>query len=186
MASSHAISNQFAMDLPEVSAFYTTHDGNGRAIFVNPPPDPCTKWHNPIDNEQQFFSLFATSKVTAKTIDDMEDFILMSSENPRGPPLVVQNGTCCRMVDFSPDKTSVAHQTVSVDCGVVIQGTIELLLDSGEKRLISPGGMIVQRGTMHTWRNPSATEWTRMFFALIAAEPRVVARKSLEEGLGGF
>jgi len=82
----------------------------------------------------------------------------MSSENPRGPPLVVQNGTCCRMVDFSPGFTSVAHQTVSIDYGVVIQGTIELLLDSGEKRLISPGGMIVQRGTMHTWRNPSATE----------------------------
>ena len=45
------------------------------------------------------------------------------------------------------------HRTMSLDYGVVLQGEVELLLDSGEVRLLAAGDVAVQRGTMHAWRN---------------------------------
>jgi quercetin dioxygenase-like cupin family protein len=47
---------------------------------------------------------------------------------------------------------------------------MELTLDSGETRTLRVGDVVVQRGTMHGWRNPSATEWARVVFFLVGAE----------------
>ena len=56
------------------------------------------------------------------------------------------------------------HRTVSLDYGIVLQGEMELVLDSGETRLMKVGDVAVQRGTMHAWRNTSSTEWGRMIY----------------------
>jgi quercetin dioxygenase-like cupin family protein len=45
------------------------------------------------------------------------------------------------------------HRTVTLDYSVVGGGTIELIFDSDEKKLITKGDVFVQRGTAHTWRN---------------------------------
>ena len=45
------------------------------------------------------------------------------------------------------------HRTVSLDYGVVLEGEVELVLDSGETRLMKRGDVSVQRGTNHAWRN---------------------------------
>jgi quercetin dioxygenase-like cupin family protein len=45
------------------------------------------------------------------------------------------------------------HRTTTLDYGVVVDGTTELALDSGEKRLMAKGDVFVQRGTAHAWRN---------------------------------
>ena len=63
------------------------------------------------------------------------------------------------------------HRTVSIDQIVVLDGTLELILDSGEKRMLNRGDMVVQRGTMHAWRNPSKTEWVRFFAVVQPIEP---------------
>ena len=39
------------------------------------------------------------------------------------------------------------HRTQSLDFGVVLEGEIELVLDSGETRLLKRGDVAVQRGT---------------------------------------
>jgi uncharacterized cupin superfamily protein len=39
-----------------------------------------------------------------------------------------------------------------VDYGVVIEGEIVLVLDDAEVAL-KPGGVVIQRGTNHTWAN---------------------------------
>lgn len=57
-----------------------------------------------------------------------------------------------RHVDIGPGITSPMHRTVSLDYGIVIEGEIELLLDSGEKRQMLPGDICVQRGTMVCFR----------------------------------
>ncbi|CAK7219728.1 hypothetical protein SBRCBS47491_003948 [Sporothrix bragantina] len=82
------------------------------------------------------------------------------------PGLTVSNGTVLRYVDTPPGSTSAMHRTVSVDYGVVLEGEIELILDSGETRLMKRGDVCVQRGTMHAWRNTSKTEWGRMLYIL--------------------
>lgn len=46
------------------------------------------------------------------------------------------------------------HKTETIDFGVVLSGEIWLELDEGEVHL-KPGDCVVQRGTMHAWRNRS-------------------------------
>jgi len=55
--------------------------------------------------------------------------------------------------------------------GIVISGEIELELDDKVKKTIGPGSIIVQRGTIHLWRNPSETEVCRIVFVLTEAKP---------------
>jgi len=45
------------------------------------------------------------------------------------------------------------HRTVSLDYGIVLEGDVELVLDSGEKRAMKQGDVAIQRGTNHAWRN---------------------------------
>lgn len=76
------------------------------------------------------------------------------------------------------------HRTQSLDYGIVLEGSIEMWLDSGEMKLLKKGDIAVQRGTMHEWRNASETEWTRMVFVLQGTKPLVVGDKVLKEELG--
>ena len=73
---------------------------------------------------------------------------------------------------------------MSLDYDVVLQGEVELLLVSGEVRLLAAGDVAVQRGTMHAWRNPSDTVVARMLFVLISALALEIDRKVLGEDSG--
>ncbi|KAB8356314.1 hypothetical protein FH972_023898 [Carpinus fangiana] len=52
-------------------------------------------------------------------------------------------------------------------------GTIELTLSNGEQRIIKPGDITIQRSTLHKWRNPSTTEWSRMIVVMTECQPVV-------------
>jgi len=67
---------------------------------------------------------------------------------------------------------------------VVLEGSIELVLDSGEAQLMHRGDMAVQRATMHAWRNPSGSEWARMMFVLQDCQKVELGGKELKEDLG--
>jgi quercetin dioxygenase-like cupin family protein len=145
------------------------------------------EWHDAVDNNQMaFYTLYHTTKVPTETTADLDTHIRLMDARTGGPPLVVNKGVVCRMVDFAPGYASVDHRSLSIDYGVVIEGKIELILDSGEVRTVERGGMTVQRGTMHQWRNPSQTEWARMFFVLVSAEQRRVGGMLMKEDLGGL
>lgn len=91
-----------------------------------------------------------------------------------------------RIVDMRPGALSPMHRTVSLDYGVVLEGEVELVLDSGEVRLMKRGDVAIQRGTNHAWRNNSDTVWARMLYVLQEAEPLEVAGQKLEEDYGGI
>lgn len=78
------------------------------------------------------------------------------------------------------------HRTVSLDYGCVLEGEVELLLDSGEKRTMKRGDVAIQRGTMHQWINHSKTEWTRMLFVLQESKPLSIAGEKFGECLAGM
>lgn len=44
-------------------------------------------------------------------------------------------------------------------------------LDSGESRTLNAGDVVVQRGTMHGWTNPSKDKWAKIMFVVIHADP---------------
>lgn len=77
------------------------------------------------------------------------------------------------------------HRTHSLDYGVVLEGEMELVLDSGETQRLGRGDTVVQRGTMHAWRNVGVG-WARMFYVLEDAEGIVVGGRELRVDEGGI
>jgi len=96
--------------------------------------------------------------------------------------LTVSNGTVLRYVDMAPDSISPMHKTASLDYGIVLEGEVELVLDSGETQLMRRGDICVQRATNHAWRNVTPNGgWGRMVYVLVAAQG-----EGVEEELNGM
>jgi len=63
----------------------------------------------------------------------------------------------------------------------IVSGELVLIMEDGsETHLKSPGDSVIQRGTMHAWRNPSSTSWTRYLSVLVSAEPAVINGVALQ------
>lgn len=168
-------------NLSGVNAYLTSHDENGKAIIAEKRPG---KWSSYDDQLMGFAVIYTTSEFPAslnKKVDLQKHDSLMAS-NTLG--LVNKNGTVCRIVDFAPNFDCMMHRTQSLDYGVVLEGSIELVLDSGERQLMQRGDVAVQRGTMHAWNNPSRTEWARMLFVLQDCQSLVLDGKPMKEDLG--
>lgn len=103
------------------------------------------------------------------------------SDGPTAAAGLIKRGSVIRVVDMVPGLPSPMHRTFSIDYGVIISGQVELTLDGGETVVLEAGDIVVQRGTNHLWRNPSATEIARVAFILIEAGPVVVGGKVMEE-----
>lgn len=63
------------------------------------------------------------------------------------------------------------HTTDSVDYGMLLAGEIQLELDDGVRKRLSPHDVVIQQGTRHAWRNLS-TEPATMLFVLVGAPRR--------------
>jgi len=132
------------------------------------------------------FALSYTTKGFPPSLDDDADIKVYEGYLKEAPGLVVSGGTVLRHVDIPPNTACTMHRTVSLDYGAVIEGEVELLLDSGEKRLMKRGDVAIQRGTMHQWINHSKTEWTRMLFVLQESKPLKIAGQTFGEELAGM
>ncbi|TGJ83781.1 hypothetical protein E0Z10_g5011 [Xylaria hypoxylon] len=100
------------------------------------------------------------------------------------PGIHVANGSVARLIDFAPGVESPFHRAMSIDYGIVVEGTFELTLDSGEKKIMLPGDMSVNRGCMHTWRNVDPYRSGRMLFVLLDVKPLTVNGETIGENLG--
>jgi hypothetical protein len=69
---------------------------------------------------------------------------------------------------FEPDAPGM-HTTETIDYGICLSGEIFLELDDGAEQRITPGTVVVQRGTRHAWRNRSSQVCT-MVYALCGAK----------------
>jgi quercetin dioxygenase-like cupin family protein len=85
------------------------------------------------------------------------------------PGIVIPNGSAARLVDFPPGYVSPMHKSISLNYNFVVQGEVEMILDSGETRRLLPGDMAVQRAVNHAWRNVSETEWARITAFVVPA-----------------
>jgi hypothetical protein len=61
------------------------------------------------------------------------------------------------------------HTTESIDYGIVLDGEPVLELDDGAARELRPGDVVIQNGTRHAWRNPTARP-TTVAFVLVGAQ----------------
>lgn len=143
--------------LPPVQRVITGHDDRGLAVV---------KWQDSAPpkmvptGDAAFLQVWATGSVPADNNDenDQRDRVMG----------LIDGGSVLRIVDMLPGKQSPMHRTNSIDYGIVISGEIELELDGGSTTTIGQGGIIVQRGTNHLWRNNGDTV-CRIAFILIEA-----------------
>lgn len=172
--------NQLSTSLPGPTAYLTTHTSNGEAIIHSARP---VKWTRHEDDKLAMSVAYTTrfpADLNADADVDLHDQKLRSG----ALGLVSAGGTVLRYVDFAPGYECMMHRTQSVDYGIVVEGEVLSVLDSGESTLLRRGDVMVQRATMHSWRNPSASEWARMIFVLQDCKPLVVAGKRMGEDLG--
>jgi quercetin dioxygenase-like cupin family protein len=60
------------------------------------------------------------------------------------------------------------HTTDTVDYGICVRGEVWLELDDGAEERITPGTVVVQRGTRHAWHNRT-NEVATVVYVLIGA-----------------
>lgn len=177
MASS---SNGQLSPLPAQRRFITSHDAATKAIVHSAEDFQWQKY----DAEKMAFSVvYTTSKFPADLNNDA-DIDANAALVKKGTGLVNPGGTILRCVDFAPGYRCGMHRTQSLDYGIVLNGKIDMILDSGEIHHMKSGDVAVQRATNHQWLNASDTEWARMMFVLQDCEPLKVGDQTLGEDLG--
>ena len=137
----------------------TGHDAEGRAIIKSDDSFPVVEIPS---GDAAFCLVWTTETVPADNNDETDG-------RAREAGLTLNAGSVIRIVDMLPGRASPMHRTNSIDYGIILSGEIELEVDDGAKTLIGPGGIIVQRGTNHLWRNPSDHVPCRIAFVLIEA-----------------
>ena len=145
--------------LPPIRRVVTGHDPDGRAILRD---DDLFATQNIPSGDAAFALLWTTATVPADNNDETDG-------RTRDAGLTLNQGSVIRIVDMLPGGSSPMHRSNSIDYGIILSGRVELEVDDGIKTLLGPGDIVVQRGTVHLWRNPSTTETCRIAFVLIEA-----------------
>jgi len=149
----------------------TGHDKNGSAVFVSD-----NKYETVVipSGDAAMTTIWTTATVPADVNDETDG-------RERNAGTTLKGGSVIRVVDMLPGASSPMHRTNSIDYGIIISGTIELELDNNEFKTLQPGDIIVQRGTIHKWRNPSAETICRIVFVLTEAKPFELNGEALKE-----
>ena len=149
----------------------TGHDANGKAnvliddVSPNRPPRDA-------NNTVNETTVIWTSEGFPVSNDADSD------EGRRDTGITLPNGTVFRVVSFGPGNPDMNHRTDSIDYAVVISGEIDMELDDGVTVHLKAGDTLVQRGTIHNWKN-RGTEPCLIAFILIAAKSVEAGGKTL-------
>lgn len=165
--------------LPQLTKFVTGHDEHGRSEIHE---SSAFTWSSYDDNKMGFSVAYTTSSSPA-VLTNNADLEAHKQTMTKGLGLVNPKGSVVRCVDFAPGYSCSMHRTKSLDYGIVLEGEIEMVLDSGVSKL-HRGDIAVQRATNHQWRNTSSTNWARMMFVLLDCETDM--KEDLGEGVGGL
>lgn len=149
----------------------TGHDENGHAIIKS--DQEFTPVEMPGADGAGFSTVWSAPEIPVDNNDEIDG-------RDRNAGITLPGGSVIRIVDTPPGSVSPMHRTNSIDYGIVLEGQIELELDNGVKTTVDAGGIIVQRGTMHAWRNIS-DEMCRIVFVLTEAKPYLHNGKPLDD-----
>ncbi|MFK8031335.1 MAG: cupin domain-containing protein [Gammaproteobacteria bacterium] len=133
----------------------TGHNAQGRAVFRS------INTLEPImiaSGDAAMATIWTTGELPIDLNDETDGL-------DRDPGLTLKGGSVIRICDMLPGGESPMHRTNSLDYGIVISGEVELELDDGVIEVCKQGDVIVQRGTVHLWRN-TTNEPCRIVFIL--------------------
>ncbi len=152
----------------------TGHNNEGTAIFTS---DNHYETVIIPSGDAAMTTIWTTASVPADLNDETD-----GRERDAGTTL--KGGSVIRVVDMLPGASSPMHRSSSIDYGIITSGTIELELDNQVFKTLGQGDIIVQRGTIHRWRNPSNDEVCRIVFILTEAKPFELNGEVLEDFMG--
>ncbi|KAI0655144.1 hypothetical protein C8Q70DRAFT_924316 [Cubamyces menziesii] len=121
--------------------------------------------------------LWVTTSLPANDNNENTDGATRTADGDLG--IVARSGVNFQYTDMAPGASVAAHRTSSLDHNILISGKLILVMEDGSETLLDqPGDIVVQRGTIHGWKNPGP-EWTRWLTVIIDAKPAVVNGKAL-------
>jgi quercetin dioxygenase-like cupin family protein len=144
----------------------TGHDAGGKSVVLSdgPPPQHHSMQGPAIGAD--FTELWAD----ADPVPELTS-VAVSEPNERAFTIMPATGHRLRILDVYPlqggGTRTVMHRTSTLDYVVVIEGELVLILDDSEV-ILTPGDVVVQRGTDHAWENRSATVARAAFFHIDA------------------
>ncbi|KAF6820111.1 cupin domain containing protein [Colletotrichum plurivorum] len=166
--------------LPAPRRIMTIHNASGQAVIDSTLPQELEKSEFP---GTHLYLAYTTPSLPAALAGD-GDLEHYRSVLPNNVGIAIPGGLAARFVDFLPGGPEAPlHRTESVDTGVLVEGELELFLDSGDTQVMRRGDVIVQRGTIHGWRNKSERTIARLFIVTTAADMPVVDGKKLTEDM---
>lgn len=168
-----------ANNLPAIHRYITTHTSEGEAVFISHShlPDLIPSHTAGEDGE---ISLLYTTLTNPVSVDEDLDIVSYDEYLHIPPGLTTQQGSVLRMIDLKPGKVTPMHRSVSFDYGVIVEGEVDLILDSGQSRILRRGDVFVQRGTAHSFRNRSERDWCRALLVFFPMKSIVIKGKELE------
>ncbi|EXJ68014.1 uncharacterized protein A1O5_08629 [Cladophialophora psammophila CBS 110553] len=156
--------------LPTTRRLVTGHGKEGKAIFefddmltpINPFPKPEREGKTDHTVEAAASPLGVTL-IQGSTEELTPDNLRRGQGEP---------GIVCQIVDLparSKDTPLFLRRNQSLDYGVVLKGTMQIVLDDGAERTLNEGDVYVQKGTLHAWKNISS-EYSRFLTVVIPSE----------------
>jgi quercetin dioxygenase-like cupin family protein len=160
----------------EVRRIVTGHDANGKAVVKT-------------DERLQAVSrlgrphiagceIWSTDEMPVDNSSDEAEAAQRAGFVKRYNYVGTGQGTVIRITEFAPGAPKFMHRTETVDYALLLSGECDLELDSGEVVHMTPGDIVVQRGTMHAWVNNGAAPAV-FAFILIDADPAKVEEQEL-------
>ncbi|MBM2621996.1 cupin domain-containing protein [Actinoplanes sp. LDG1-06] len=140
----------------------TGHTPEGVSVVLSDGPVPFS--HELPADGVSFHEIWATTGAPITATEDEPTTGDLSIPPPAA-------GTRIRINEFRPGhldaagRQSPVHRTASIDYGIVLSGSVTLILDNTEVTLHA-GDVVVQRGTDHAWAN-RGTEIARVAFILV-------------------
>lgn len=183
----HKFAKHSSHNLTPPKRYISGFDNQGRSI-INELIDPEIQWTDVSNGSNEHsgqFSLAYATKGFPIDISENNDIDFYKNCLHEGVSITIPGGSVMRVVDLAPGSISPMHRTTSIDYGIVLQGQVEAIMDSGDSVILNKDDIFVQRGTMHAWKNTSTEDYARMIYVLISSKPIEINGKPLKEDLGG-
>ena len=143
----------FSTNLPAPNVFLAGHDDTtGKAIVHSHQPS-----QRKMDESGQISMSAAYTTSFPPDLNQDADISTHQGTMARGHLGLVRGGaTVLGYVDLAAGSQFSMHRMQSLDYGIVLEGQVGRVLDSGQTSVLRRGNVMVQRATMHAWRNLSA------------------------------
>ncbi|KAK1637342.1 hypothetical protein BDP81DRAFT_449385 [Colletotrichum phormii] len=130
-----------------------THDATGKAVFSH--ASGTRESHQVPSGSIQVVTSTHNTPLDLSSEADIEQYKIDRTQSLFLSSRVItpDKGTSALVTVLKSGEEWPMHRTMTFDVVYMLEGVVELHLDSGEKRVVRAGDSVTQRGTKHKWVN---------------------------------